>query len=123
VAKDTTDQTTAPEAEVTAPRVASFELDDLPKVSTVPPKYDADLLAQYVSLIEAGKAAGDGQHYESAKEARSAANSIKRSLRKFVETSTRIRVWQTDEGWMFALLENTVPLTGSAAAARANKAS
>jgi hypothetical protein len=119
VAKDTTAETTA---EVTAPRVASFELDDLPKVSTVPPKYDADLLAQYVSLIEAGKAAGDGVAYGSQKEARSAANSIKRSLRKFVDTSTRIRVWQTEEGFMFALLENTVPLTGSAAAAAANKA-
>jgi len=99
-------------------KVVSFDPAKIPSTPTTPPKYAAEVLAQYMSLIEGGRGAGDGLTYPTVKEARSAANSIKRALRKFAEgTSTRTRIWSGDSGktFQFALLLNTQPVAGNAA--------
>lgn len=102
-------------------KVVSYDPAKLPAPVASPSKYDAELLGQYVKLATSGKAAGDGEDYGTQKEARAAANSIKRAIRKHVngELSLQMRVWQDGEVFHFALSENTRPLTGAAAAAAA----
>lgn len=97
--------------------VVSFDPAKLPTASTTPPKHDEETLAAYQAEMNKGKAAGDGVAYDTSKDAKSAANSIKRSLRKIGAASTRTRVWANKEGkFQFALTWNEVPLTGNAAA-------
>lgn len=106
-------------------KVVSFDPSKIPTAPTTPPKYDRELLGQYVGLMESGRAAGDGVLYTSAKEARSAANSIKRAIRKTTEGfSTRTRIWSPDGGkaFQFALLRNDQPITGNAARQAADEA-
>lgn len=104
-------------------KVVSYDPAKLPSPVATPSKYDQELLAQYVTLIQSGKAAGDGESYGTKKEAVSAANSIKRAIRKHIngDLSLVMRVWQDGETFRFALSENTRELTGAAAAARAAK--
>jgi len=98
-------------------KVVTFDPAKIPSAPTTPPKYDPAYLAEIVTVINGGRGAGDGEAYGSAKEAKSAANSIKRALRKFdEELSTRTRIWSPKEGvFQFALLLNTQPVTGNAA--------
>jgi hypothetical protein len=112
-------------------QVISYDPAKLPSPVATPSKYEQELLVQYVNLAQKGKAAGDGIAYESKKDAVSAANSIKRAIRKHVngDLSLVMRVWQVTEGepeaqgFFFAISENTRELTGAAAAARANRGS
>lgn len=101
-------------------KVISYDPAKLPSPVQAPSKYAEELLVQYVSLIQGGKAAGDGEGYEDQKSARAAANSIKRAIRKHVNSdlSLQMRVWQDGDVFRFALSENTRPLTGAAAAAK-----
>lgn len=105
-------------------KVISYDPAKLPAPVAAPSKYDAALLAQYVSLTESGKAAGDGEDYADKKSAVAAANSIKRAIRKHLasDVSLVMRVWQDGEVFHFALSTNTRPLTGAAAAARGQSA-
>lgn len=101
-------------------QVVSYDPAKLPAPASTPSKYAPELLGQYVKLITGGKAAGDGETYEDQKAARSAANSIKRAIKKHVngDISLVMRVWEIDgEGFRFALSQNTRPLSGAAATA------
>lgn len=101
-------------------KVVSFDPAKLPAPAATPSKYESELLAQYVTIVQSGKAAGDGEVYADKKAATAAANSIKRAIRKHVngDISLVMRVWPSGEGFQFALSANTRPLTGAAAAAR-----
>lgn len=107
--------------------VVSYDPAKLPSPVATPSKYEQELLVQYVNLAQRGKAAGDGIAYATKKEAASAANSIKRAIRKHVngDVSLIMRVWQVTDGenpgFFFALSTNTRELTGAAAAARAGR--
>lgn len=108
-------------------QVVSYDPAKLPSAVSTPSKYEQELLLQYVALIQKGKAAGDGIAYEDKKGAVSAANSIKRAIRKHIngDLSLVMRVWQVTDGdapgFFFAISENPRELTGAAAAARANR--
>lgn len=84
--------------------IVSYDLAKLPVRSATPPKHSPELMAEFVAVMQSGKAAGDGVAYETAKAARSAANSIKRGLRRFAEgISTETRTWESKGSFYFAL--------------------
>jgi len=102
-------------------KVVSYDPAKLPSPVATPSKYEQEFLAQFVTLAQNGKAAGDGEDYADKKAASAAANSIKRAIRKHVngDISLVMRVWQDGEVFHFALSANTRELTGAAATARA----
>lgn len=93
-------------------KVVVFDPAKLPVTPTTPSKHDRETLDAYVAAIGRGQGAGDGLDYATQKEARSAANSIKRGMKRAeIALSTKMRVWNsgsdTEPKWHFALLANT----------------
>lgn len=92
-------------------KVVSFDVSKLPTAAAAPHKYEDSYLSEFVAVMQSGKAAGDGNTYADAKAAKSAANSIKRALRKSAEgISTTTRVWNSGTveapAFHFALILN-----------------
>jgi hypothetical protein len=92
-------------------KIVAFDLDKLPAVTTsTPPKHAPEELDQYIKVISAGRAAGDGEDYADKKLATSAASSVKRGLKKYQpDLSVAMRVWEHAGVWHFALRPFTPP--------------